>query len=67
MTESTATRVATVLMAAGGTAIVYYVVRTPPLRRLAVQLGRRAVLTWGPAWLATELRSAWAASGRHPA
>jgi hypothetical protein len=67
MTESTATRVATMLMAAAGTALVYYVVRTPPLRRLAFQLGRKAVLTWGPVWLATEFRSAWSASGRHPA
>jgi hypothetical protein len=67
MTESTATRVATILLAAAGVGVMYYVARTPRLRRLAIDLGKKAALTWGPVWLAGEVKSAWKQAGRHPA
>lgn len=64
MTEDQARVAANVVLGAAAIAAAYYVWRTPPLRRVAVQAAR----TWaaGPlaAWVATEMRRAWDESGR---
>jgi hypothetical protein len=43
---------------------VYYVAKTPPLRRLAWQFIKYGVLTAGPALLRQEVSRAWAESAR---
>jgi hypothetical protein len=62
MTDAQARTAANVVMIAGAAAAVYYVLRTPPLRRIAWDLVR----TWakGPlaVWGANEIRRAWDAS-----
>jgi hypothetical protein len=62
MTDEQARTAANIVLIAGAAAAVYYVLRTPPLRRLAWDLGRAWVkgplLVWG----ANELRRAWDAS-----
>jgi hypothetical protein len=67
VTRTTARTVANVVFASAGVAAAYVIVTTPPLRRLA--LG--AVTYWlgahPIAYLAGELRQAWAASARFPA
>ena len=64
MTEDQARTTANVVLAAAAIAAAYYVWKTPPLRRAALQAAR----TWaaGPlvAWVATEVRRAWDESGR---
>jgi hypothetical protein len=42
---------------------VYYVIKTPPLRRMAWQLTRTALGATVPAWLMAETRRAWDESG----
>ena len=62
MTQASAEKVANLLI---GTAIVgaaYYVVKTPPLRRLAWRLAIAALTGTIPAWLTQEIRNGWEAS-----
>lgn len=67
MTHDTARTFANVIIGAAALGAAYYVLRTPPLRRTAWLLARTAITTTIPAWLARELRQAWAESGREPA
>jgi hypothetical protein len=62
MTEQTAEKLATVILAAavGGAAVI--VLRTPALRRLAWGLAVTAFTRSLPAWVAGEVRHAWAHS-----
>ena len=64
MTEAQARRVANVILASAGVAAAVVVITTPPLRRLAFNafrhwLGGASV----PAYLMSEARHAWSASG----
>lgn len=64
MTEDTARKTANVLMGAAALGIAVYVVRTPPLRRLAWRLLREWASGPAAAWTATTVRNAWDASAR---
>jgi hypothetical protein len=64
MTDDNARRVANVIIGAAALGAVWYVLRTPPLRRLAWQLTVMAVTSTLPTWFGRELRQAWAASGQ---
>jgi hypothetical protein len=64
MTQATAEKVANVLIGAAVAGAVYYVVKTPPLRRLAWRLTIAAVTGTIPVWLVQEIRNGWEASGR---
>jgi len=64
VTEANARTVANVILVSAGVAAAYFVITTPPLRRLAI----RAVKLWlgasVPVYLANEAREAWVESGR---
>jgi hypothetical protein len=64
MTEDNARTVANVIVAAAALGATYYVLKTPALRRLAWQLAVTGVTLTLPAWVSTEVRRAWAESGR---
>ena len=62
MTQASAEKVANVLI---GTAVVgaaVYVLKTPPLRRMAWRLAVAALTGTIPAWLVQEARNGWSAS-----
>ena len=63
MTEDTARRIANVVLGAAALGAAYYVLKTPPLRRLAWRLVVTAATTTAPAWFMRELEQAWAESG----
>ena len=63
MTEDTARRVADVILAAAALGIAIYVVRTPPLRRIAWRLAVTTLTSTAPMWFRQELQHAWAESG----
>jgi hypothetical protein len=65
MTEQMARKAANVALGVAALGAAYYVVRTPPLRRLAVRLATTALTGAFPAWLAREAQQAWVQSGRH--
>jgi hypothetical protein len=46
---------------------VYYVAKTPALRRLAWKLIKYGVVTAGPVYLRQEVTRAWAESAHEPA
>ena len=64
MTEANARTVANVILVSAGVAAAYFVITTPPLRRMAL----RAVKLWlgasVPVYLANQAREAWVESGR---
>jgi len=64
MTEKTAQRIANITLGAAAVGAAYYIVKTPPLRRMAVGLAVAALTSGVPAWLTRELQHAWVASGR---
>ena len=64
MTEENARKVANVILGAAALGAAIYIVRTPPLRRIAWRLAVAAVTGTIPAWLAREVREAWAESGQ---
>jgi hypothetical protein len=64
MTEQTARTIANVALGAAALGAAYYVVRTPPLRRMAVRLAKTALTGAIPAWLAREAQHAWVLSGQ---
>jgi hypothetical protein len=65
MTEQQARTAANVVMAAGAAGALVYILRKPPLRRLAVQLARSWVKGPLVVWAAAEMRRAWLESGSH--
>jgi hypothetical protein len=68
MTEETANKVANVLLGAAAIGVAVYVIKTPPLRRIAWRLAVTTLTGTGPAWFRHELQRAWAESGQvHPA
>jgi uncharacterized protein (DUF2236 family) len=64
MTESSAQKLANVLMGAAVVGAAYYVVRTPSLRRLVWRLAVTAATGSLPIWLRQEIERAWAESDR---
>jgi hypothetical protein len=64
MTQATAEKVANVLIGAAVVGTAYYVVKTPPLRRLAWRLTIAALTGTIPTWLVQEIRNGWEASAR---
>jgi hypothetical protein len=64
MTEETAKRVANVALGVAAVGAAYVIVRTPPLRRMALGLAMTALTGALPAWLAREAQHAWMVSGR---
>lgn len=59
MTEENARKVADAVIALAALGIAYYVVRTPPLRRLAWRLAVTSMTGIAPGWLAREVKVAW--------
>jgi hypothetical protein len=64
MTEDTARTVANLILGAAAVGVAYYVMRTPPLRRLAWRLAVSAATGTLPAWFSRELLHAWADTAR---
>ncbi len=64
MSREQAHVVSNLMLAAVAGAAVYYVLRTPSLRRLTWRLTRTALTSALPALLAREVTEAWEASGR---
>jgi hypothetical protein len=64
MTEETAKRVANMALGVAAVGAAYVIVRTPPLRRMALGLAMTALTGALPAWLAREAQHAWMVSGR---
>jgi hypothetical protein len=64
MTRDRAHTVANLMVATAGVAAAYVVLRTPPLRRLALQGLRLWLGASIPAYLLNETRRAWVQSGR---
>ena len=62
MTQSAADKIANVVMGAVALGATYYVLKTPPLRRLAWQLTLATVTGIVPAWITQEIRASWDAS-----
>ncbi len=62
MNETTAQRVADVLLAAAVVSVAWVVLRDPRGRRLAARLLRRFVTADAPRFLAREIRHAWEAT-----
>jgi hypothetical protein len=62
MTESSAEKVANVLIGTAAIGIAYYVLKTPPLRRAAWRLAVAALTGTIPAWVTHEIRNGWEAS-----
>jgi hypothetical protein len=66
MTESSAQKLANVLIGAAVVGAAFYVVRTPSLRRLVWRIAVTAATGSLPIWLRQEIEHAWAESGRRP-
>jgi predicted phage tail protein len=66
MTESSAQKLANVLIGAAVVGAAFYVVRTPSLRRLVWRIAVTAATGSLPIWLRQEIQHAWAESGRRP-
>jgi hypothetical protein len=64
MREDTARTVANIVIGAAAIGAAVVVLRVPALRRLALGLARTAITGGIPAWVANEVRTAWAESGR---
>jgi len=64
MTEDTRGALGDLAILGVAAVAVYFVARTPPLRRAAWQLLKYGLLTAGPAFLRQEVNRAWAESAR---
>lgn len=67
MTQSSAEKVATVVIGVAAAGAVYYVLKTPQLRRAAWRLSLAALTGTIPAWVSQEIKASWEASGQPPA
>jgi len=63
MTQSSAEKLANVVIGAAAIGAAVYILKTPHLRRLAWQLSLGAVTGMLPAWISQEIRAGWEASG----
>ena len=64
MTQSSADKIATVVVGVVAAGAAYYVLRTPQLRRAAWRLGVAALTGTIPAWVSQEIKASWEASGQ---
>jgi hypothetical protein len=64
MTDTKARALANGILVLGGATLAYYVITTPPLRRLAWKVLKTAVRTTIPGYLLTEINRAWVESAR---
>jgi hypothetical protein len=64
MTEKTAQRIADVALGAAAIGAAYYIIRTPPLRRLAMGLAMTALTGALPALVTRELQRVRLEGGR---
>jgi hypothetical protein len=62
MTETQARRTANIVLGLAAAGAAYYVLRTPPLRRMALRLAGLALTGTLPVWFSGELQRAWAES-----
>jgi hypothetical protein len=67
MTESSAEKLANVIIGVAVVGAAYYVVRTPSLRRLVWRLALTAATGSVPAWFRQEVQHSWEESGRRQA
>ena len=67
MTEESARKAANVILGAAALGVTFYVLKTPPLRRMAWRLAVVALTGTAPAWFRAELEQAWAERGRRHA
>ena len=67
MTQESAEKAATLIIAAAAVGAAVVVIRTPQLRRLAWNLARTAVTVTLPAWISREVQQAWADSAARQA
>jgi hypothetical protein len=67
MTQSSADKVATVVIGIAAAGAAYYVLRTPQLRRVVWRLGLAALTGTIPAWVSQEIKDSWEASGQRAA
>ena len=67
MTQSSAEKVATIVIGVAAAGAVYYVLKTPRLRRAAWRLSLAALTGTIPAWVSQEIKASWEASGQGPA
>ena len=63
MTQSSADKFANVVLGVAAIGAAVYVLKTPPLRRLAWQLSLAAMTGTVPAWITQQIRAGWEASG----
>ena len=66
MTQSSAEKLANVVIGAAAIGVAYYVLKTPRLRRVAWRLAVAAATGTIPAWVSREIRNGWEASGAYP-
>ena len=64
MTQSSAEKLANVVIGAVALGAAFYVLKTPRLRTLAWQLSFAAMTSMLPAWINQEIRAGWEASGQ---
>ena len=62
MTQSSAEKVANIVIGAAAVGAAYYVLKTPQLRRAAWRLALAALTGTIPAWVTQEIRNGWEAS-----
>lgn len=66
MTESSAERIANIVLGVAAIGAAVYVLKTPQLRRLAWRLSVVALTGTLPAWISQEIRAGWEASASAP-
>ena len=62
MTQRSAEKIANVMLGVAAVGAAIYVLKTPPLRRLAWRLTVAAMTGAVPAWITREIRAGWEAS-----
>ena len=67
MTDENARTAANVVLVSAGVAAAYFVLTTPPLRRLAVRAAQLWLGASVPVFLMTQAREAWVESARRHA
>jgi hypothetical protein len=64
MTEESARKIADVVLGVAAIGVAIYIVKTPPLRRMAWRLAVTTLTGAAPVWFRNELQRAWAESGQ---
>ena len=66
MTQSSAEKIANVVLGVAAIGAAYYIVKTPHLRRMAWRLTVVTIAGTLPAWIRQEIRAGWEASAQTP-